>query len=219
MKKGKKYQTSHLIEDRYEPGSRGRVLKNLQGIKSKREMDRLEKQKYFDALQKISRLYGLEHQFTSGDICQMHKIWLGEIYPWAGECRSVNISKGGFSFAMAREIPKLMAEFERTVLAKYTPCRYESLSERAEALAVVHVEFVLIHPFREGNGRIARLLSIIMALQAGLPALDFGGIQGRKKIEYIAAVQSGLRRDYTLMQNIFSSVIRRTIRKATSSVF
>jgi len=29
------------------------------------------------------------------------------------------------------------------------------------------VELILIHPFREGNGRIARFLSVLMALQAG----------------------------------------------------
>ncbi len=33
----------------------------------------------------------------------------------------------------------------------------------------VHEELVLIHPFREGNGRVARLLSTLMAFQAGLP--------------------------------------------------
>jgi len=43
-------------------------------------------------------------------------------------------------------------------------------------MAVVHVELVLIHPFRDGNGRVARILSILMGLQAGLPALDFGDI-------------------------------------------
>ncbi|TAK86063.1 MAG: hypothetical protein EPO20_09750 [Betaproteobacteria bacterium] len=32
------------------------------------------------------------------------------------------------------------------------------------ALAETHVELVLIHPFREGNGRIARALSTLMAL-------------------------------------------------------
>lgn len=218
MNKSRKYQTSHLIEAQHESGSRGRVLKNFLGIKRKREMDRLEKQEYFEALHEILRLYGLEHRFASSDICRMHKIWLGEIYSWAGEYRSVNISKGGFSFAMAREIPKLMVEFEETVLAKYTPCRYKVLSEIAEALAVVHVEFVLIHPFREGNGRIARLLAMMMAFQAGLPALDFGGIRGKKKDEYIVAVQSGLRRNYIPMQRIFLSVIKRTIKKATSTV-
>ena len=37
-----RYKTSHLVEDQYEPGSRKRVLRNLLGIKSKREIDRLE---------------------------------------------------------------------------------------------------------------------------------------------------------------------------------
>lgn len=44
MKKSKRYDTSHLIEDQPEPGSRGRVLKNKLGITSKREMDRHEKE-------------------------------------------------------------------------------------------------------------------------------------------------------------------------------
>jgi len=43
------------------------------------------------------------------------------IYPWAGEYRRVNISKGGFTFAMAAQVPRLMAELEESVLAAYTP--------------------------------------------------------------------------------------------------
>lgn len=215
MKDKNRYKTSHLPEDQYEPGSQGRVLKNLLGIKRKRQMDRFEFQEQIRALEESTRFYGREHLFTSEDICQIHNVWLGKVYSWAGEYRSVNISKGGFSFAMAREVPKLMAEFEKTVLAKHTPCCYDSLPAIAAAMAVVHAELVLIHPFREGNGRLARLLSILMALQAGLPVLDFGGIRGRKKKEYIAAVQIGLSGDYQPMSKIFLSVIRRTVRNAT----
>lgn len=81
-----------------------------------------------------------------------------------------------------------------------------------EALAVVHTELVLIHPFREGNGRVARLLSILMAIQSGLPPLDFSGIVSKKKKEYIAAVQEGMARNYEPMKKIFRSLIRRTLR-------
>jgi cell filamentation protein len=42
MKKSGRYKIAHLIEDRFEPGSRGRVLKNKLGITSKRAMDRRE---------------------------------------------------------------------------------------------------------------------------------------------------------------------------------
>ena len=80
------------------------------------------------------------------------------------------------------------------------------------ALAIVHAELILIHPFREGNGRCTRLLTTLMGLQAGLPALDFGGIRGETKRRYIAAVHATLGRDYRPMTGIFRSVIARTLR-------
>jgi cell filamentation protein len=83
------------------------------------------------------------------------------------------------------------------------------------ALAIVHAELILIHPFRDGNGRCARLLAMLMGLQAGLPALDFGGIRGAKKREYIAAVHAALSRDYDPMTKVFREVIARTLRSAT----
>ncbi len=104
-----------------------------------------------------------------------------------------------------------MREFDKGILRKHTPCNYEMLQKVAIALAVVHTELVLIHPFREGNGRTARLLADLMAAQAGLPPLDYGGITGKKK-EYFAAIQAGLDKDYTPMEKIFLSVIRRTLR-------
>jgi len=66
-------------------------------------------------------------------------------------------------------------------------------------------------PIRDGNGRVARMLSILMGLQAGLPALDFGDIKGKKK-EYFSAVQAGLDRNYEPMERIFTGVIGRTLR-------
>lgn len=44
MKKSKRYDTSHLIEDQPEPGSRGVVLKSKLGVTSKREMRKYEKE-------------------------------------------------------------------------------------------------------------------------------------------------------------------------------
>lgn len=79
------------------------------------------------------------------------------------------------------------------------------------ALAEVHVELVLIHPFREGNGRIARVLSTLMALQAGLPLLDFSLIAGRRKKDYFAAIQAGLDRDYKPMEVLIAGIIDRSL--------
>jgi cell filamentation protein len=71
---------------------------------------------------------------------------------------------------------------------------------------------MLIHPFREGNGRVGRLLAVLMSFQAGLPGLDFMGIRGKKRIEYFDAVQAGMERDYEPMKKVFRSVLSRTRR-------
>ena len=88
---------------------------------------------------------------------------------------------------------------------------------QATALAIVHAELILIHPFRDGNGRGARLLAMLMALQAGLPALDFGGIQGAKKRDYISAVQAAMSRDYAPMIKVFERVIARTLKSTATT--
>ena len=205
-----RYNTDDLIETQFQAGSNKRVLKNLLGIKSKRAMDGQEAIKLFHASFWAIERYPVNHRFSANDIKQMHKQWLGEIYPWAGEYRQVNISKGNFTFAMAAQVPRLMAEFERDVLAKFTPCNFKNEEDVIEALAITHCELVLIHPFREGNGRASRLLTTIMALQAGLPILNFSGIAGKAKQTYFAAVQAGLSRDYEPMKKILSKVIAKS---------
>jgi cell filamentation protein len=212
MKQPTRYDISGLIEAQFEPGSHGRVLKNLLGIKSKREIDRVEAKEQLRALEELSGIYDAGHIFTSADICKMHKIWLGRIYEWAGHYSQVNVSKGEFPFASAKQIPRLMSDLEKGLLKKNTPCRFASHEDIARAIAVVHTEIVLIHPFREGNGRVARILSTLMALQAGLPPLDFGGIKGKARQEYFAAVRAGLDNNYERMEKIFNAVIRRTLR-------
>lgn len=213
MKKRDRYDTSGLIENQYQPGSQGRVLKNLRGISKKREMDLIEAEEYYRALEEVTRIYDKDHRFLSEDVRRIHQIWLGNIYKWAGQYRQVNLSKGGFPFAMTAQIPKLMDDFEHGPLKAHTPCKHSSVEDVVESLAIVHAEVVLIHPFRDGNGRVARLLAVLMALQAGFPLLDFGGIAGKKKKDYIKAIHTAMDRDYEPMREIFISVLRRTLRK------
>lgn len=211
MRRKERYDIAGLEETEFEPGSRKRVLKNLLGITSKCDMDRIEGQAQVQALEKLVALYDANHRFTAADVCRIHKIWLGSIYSWAGQYRQVNVKKGEFPFATAAHIPKLMDKFEKDALGRFTPCHSDSREGVAEALAVVHVELVLIHPFREGNGRVARLLAVLMGLQAGLPALFFDKLSGKKRDQYFAAVRAGLEPDYGPMVEMFSAVIQRTL--------
>lgn len=212
MKKRDRYDVSGLEEAQFEPGSRKRVLKNLLGIKSTREMDQVEQRDQMLAMESLVEIFGPDQQFTADDVCLIHKIWLKSIYPWAGEYRKVNLSKGGISFAAAKYIPKLMEELERGPLREYTPCNPGADADAvARALAVVHIELVLIHPFRDGNGRTARMLASLMASQADLPLLDFSVITGKRRPRYFAAVRAGVKKNYDPMSRVFSDVIDRTL--------
>ncbi len=210
MKDEGRYNVSGLKEAQFEPGSGDKVLRNLQGVIDLEEMNVIEANALAEATDAILRKFDQEHQFTANDICHLHKVWLGKIYQWAGQYRQVNISKGDFTFAMAAQVSKLMAQFEQEQLKNYTPCLFEKNEEVVKAIAEVHTELVLIHPFREGNGRVSRLLATLMALQAGLPLLDFSTMSEQKE-KYFAAVQAGIERNYKPMEVLFSEVIENSI--------
>lgn len=199
-------------ESAFEPGSRGRVLANHLGIVHVRAMQQVESDALLSLLSALLEEVTDRQRFTARELCNWHRRWLGGIYPWAGAYRQVNIGKSGFQFASAHLVPGLMAAFEREVLSVHTPCAGMDKDRLVQALARTHAEFILIHPFREGNGRLARLLNSLMAFQAGLPALDYGGIRGRKKREYIGAIHAALGGDYALMETVFRAVLRRTLR-------
>lgn len=212
-KKSGRYNVS--AEEDFEPGSQNEVLKNKLGIKNKTEMEELEERELERAELELLSNFDENHQFTSKDIRDIHKRWLEDIYYFAGKYRSVNIGKDDFNFASASRIESLMSSLEKEYLAKYTPCHFTDLDELANALGIVHVELILIHPFREGNGRVARLLADLMALQARQPPLNYESIDqtiNPKGFDsYIAAIHAGFKGNYKPIQAIFKTVLKESI--------
>ena len=200
------------MEAEAEPGSRGRVLRNKRGIVSVREMDLAEYEALLRAQTAALTWVTPGTRFTARIICRLHKDWLGGIYEWAGDYRSVNVSKGGFVWPPAFLVAQNMGNLESGLLRRHTPCRPKPLAEVARNIAEVHAELLLVHPFREGNGRLARWLADLMALQAGAPAPDypFDGRAGvAEKAKYIAAVKEGYLRRYEALTGFFLDALER----------
>jgi cell filamentation protein len=203
------------MESQFQPGSRGRVLRNLLGITRVREMEEVETQLLAVAHSAALEKYGSGHRFTPTDIRGLHRMWLGPIYPWAGNYRTLNIGKSGFQFAHAPLIPRLMAELGKGVLRRHTPCG-SSVASVPRSLAEVHAELILVHPFRDGNGRLARLLSLLMARQAGVHSMDFSVLAGRRKRAYVQAIQAAMSHDYGPLETLFARAIARQPASASS---
>jgi len=202
-----RYVVSGNAEGLYQPGSDDKVLANKLGIVDPQEMDDVELASLDALLRALLERIEIDQTFTADDLCAWHLEWLAPVYSWAGRYRTVNLEKDGYPFAAANRIHLLMEQYERQVLAVHTPCHQFDEARLLEALAVSHVEFIVIHPFREGNGRISRVLATLMALQAGWPPLDFSRLVENRQ-EYFAAIQHGHAGNYEPIRQIFSKVLQ-----------
>ena len=132
--------------------------------------------------------------------------WLGNVYAWAGAERTVNVSKDGFAFATAGYLPELLLTFQHEQLDEFTPCRPSSVDALLNALSSVHIELILIHPFREGNERLARLLCDLMSVQAEIGPLDYTSWDQTPN-QYFAAIRAGARLDLEPMKCLFRQAL------------
>ena len=207
-----RYREASGPEALTQPGSHGRVLLNRLGLTSKHALDLAEAQALARAQAQYYARLTADTRFTATLIRKMHRDWLGGIYAWAGEYRQVELEKDGFKWPPAERVADNMRDFERGALRRNTPCRPAPLDEVALSIAIVHAELLLIHPFRDGNGRLARWLADIMAAQAGLPAPVYG-FSGRgsekRRAEYLLAVQQGYIENYLPLARFFEVAVRR----------
>ena len=207
-----RYATPTGAESEVEPGSRGRVLRNLKGITKKSAMDKLEFEALVRVQEKYLNLIEPTTIFTAKLIRTMHRDWFENIYGWAGKYRTVEMTKGEFTWPPAYLVEQNMDLFESTILKNMTPCRPGKIDRIALDIAEVHAEFLLIHPFREGNGRLGRWIAELMALQANrpLPVYKFTGKGSTaEREEYLNAVQEGYMQNYRYLADFFAEALER----------
>ena len=90
-------------------------------------------------------------------------------------------------YAAPEDVPALMAEVIDCV--NNTKLRPGDAETAAPAYARIHAGFVSIHPFWDGNGRLARLVANVPVLNAGLPPLVIPKEQRKEYIDALARYQ------------------------------
>jgi cell filamentation protein len=186
-------------EGEYEAGSNGQVLKNKAGINTSEEMNLTETDLLEDLYLHVFNDF--PQALNIATLYQWHRIWLGNVYSWAGQIRTVDMSKPDIHFASPLQIAKLAERFDATYLNRFDELPNMDDEALVRFLAEVHVEFILIHPFREGNGRMSRLLLDVMAVKAGAEPLDYI-LWDTHKEYYFKAVQAGRDGDYQYIERL-----------------
>jgi cell filamentation protein len=179
----------------------GELHPNKLNLKDREAIEQSEFEGFLLAELTLTDKLSVRTKFNIRYITGIHKLSLGHLYSFAGKYRTVNMSKGGFLFPAAQFINKTMENFENEILS-VLPNRYGSKESLIKDIAKVHGELLFIHPFREGNGRTARVLANLMVRKQGYQGLNFDKIDDKVFLKYVSAVQSVADKDYLPMEKI-----------------
>ena len=130
----------------------------------------------------------------------IHKYLFDEIYDFAGEIRTVNIAKGNFRFTPVMYLRAVLENIE-----KMPQSTFDEIIEK-------YVEMNIAHPFREGNGRSARIwLDLILKKELN-KVIDWCAVD---KEDYLLAMERSPIKDieikYILKQALTDKVDDREV--------
>ena len=188
----------------YEMGSS--VLKNKLGITDLQKAAEEETIGFIKSQVLFTQKLSKRTKFNAAYIQSIHKSALAHLYPFAGKYRNVNLSKAGHHFLPFTFIQRGMSYLEQEFLLKL-PVDYEDSKKLIEDIAIVHCELIHIHPFREGNGRTARIFADLMSNRSGYPSLDLNKFRKDNYPQYIEALNKGDEKDYSGMIEIIGQLL------------
>jgi cell filamentation protein len=111
----------------------------------------------------------------------VHRKIFGDLYPWAGELRTVKIAKGASMFALPEHIAPYLTGV-LSDLANEDRLRGLQRADFVTRLTHYFAELNAVHPFREGNGRTQRAFFGQISSEAGHP-IDWTGLDPDSNIK------------------------------------
>lgn len=189
------------------------------GILPRSKIIPLEAEGIIKALKHLINLSDKKLKFTPELIQDIHKVGFSFIFPnWAGKFRTVDVTVGEYEpphySKIAVLIKNLCDDLEERL--KYIPSpknEEQFLAEIISLLAWFQHRFVWIHPFKDYNGRIARLLTNFLVLKFRLPILEIKAETGADRQRYINAMKAADEHDYSKLEKLIASALKESLEK------
>jgi len=173
------------------------VLKNKLGITSQIELNRAEERLSKAAAKKLydSGAIAKIKVGTFAGLRRIHNALFRDIYDFAGKMRDVNISKENFRFAPLMYLPQSLKAID-----KMPQSAFDEIIEK-------YVEMNIAHPFREGNGRAARIWLDLILKKELKKVVDWNKID---KGDYLSAMRRSPVKDTEIKALIKSALTGKT---------
>lgn len=206
-KRPDRYDVSGNVEAQYVDPEQT-VLRNKQGITELATLQAAEEVALARAYRRLLREVRTDTPLTCGLLRHIHATIFGELYEWAGRWRTVWISKPGVTWPAPDFLARNMGVFEDGVLRAYpAPVLTENIAFCA-AVGQIQGEFLVIHPFREGNARTIKLATDLLAAQTGRPLLVYDQSE-EGQTSYVEAAKAAFREQYGPMAEVIRQALAR----------
>lgn len=188
--------------DRYTDPDSG-VLKNIPGLRDQQALDAFEADVTAIRLLELAE-HPIPGNFDLAHLKAMHRHLFRDVYDWAGELRTVDISKGDSRFGNCRMIESYLEKVLSGIAAEdfLATCPPERFVSR---LAHYMAEINAAHPFREGNGRVQRAFCALLAERAGY-FIEFDQVD---RDGMYAAMIASFRGDNAPLETLLAGICRR----------
>lgn len=140
------------------------------------------------------------------------------IFPeWAGKFRQVNVTYSGKEAPSFHQVPELILNLCNDVkvriqnLPKSTEAEY--ITKIVELLAWFQHRFVVIHPFKDYNGRLARMLTILIALNLNLPPIELKADTKTDRQRYLKAMYQADAGNLSPLETLMSNALVESLEK------
>lgn len=189
------------------------------GILPRSKIVELEAKGIKKAQQYIIKLSNQKVKITKKIILDIHKEGFGFIFPdWAGKFRTEDVTVGEYEpphYSQIQELVKNLCDDleERLKHIPHPENQEEFLAEVISLLAWFQHRFVWIHPFKDYNGRVARLLTNLLLLNLGLPILTVKAETGKDRDKYIEAMKAADQNDLSKLENLLAKALEENLRK------
>lgn len=147
-----------------------------------------------------------DNDLTIEKLLELHRIAFGQLYNWAGKWRQVEVVVGQLMPPPAHQVPILMYQFiDNLNFQIKLPLNQ---TEHIELVAHYHHEFVKIHPFHNGNGRLGRMLLNFMTLQLAYEPLELYHREGDARKTYIGSLRAADNGNLELLKTLINNELR-----------
>ena len=205
--RGDRYDTSGNPEAEYVDDQR-LVLRNREGIADFETLMKREEELHAVAYECLLQEVQMNTRLSCDLLKHIHRTIFLKLYEWAGRYRTVWISKPGITWPAPDFLAANMAAFESAILSKHSPEKLAEENAFCRAVAEIQGEFLVIHPFREGNARTIKLATDVLAIQTGRLPLAYDQSENGSQA-YVAAATAAFARDYAPLEQQIRSALKK----------